>query len=50
MDISEAKPHNCMVDETPCKIIVQFDPQTRKLYGFSAMPRFVLMRNVADNF
>lgn len=43
-------PHNCMIDETPCKIIVQFDPHTKKLYGFSSMPRFVLLRNIDKDF
>ena len=50
MDTTDALPHNCMIDETPCKIIVQFDPNTRKLYGFSAMPRFVLLRNIEQDF
>ncbi len=50
MKTSSAFPHNCMIDETACKIIVQFDPQSNRLYGFSAMPRFVLLRGIKIDF
>ena len=43
-------PHNCMIDETLCKIIVQFDNDTKKLYGFSSKPRFILVRDIDKDF
>ena len=43
-------PLNLMVDETPAKIVVQCNFKDRKLYGFSMMPRFVLVRDIEKNF
>ena len=43
-------PLNLMVDETAAKIVVQCNFKDRKLYGFSMMPRFVLVRDIEKNF
>ena len=42
-------PLNLMVDETATKIVVQC-AFNRKLYGFSMMSRFVLVRDIEKNF
>ncbi|XP_066933270.1 uncharacterized protein [Clytia hemisphaerica] len=41
---------NCMVDETALKPTVQFNRDDKCLYGFSAMPRFVLIRKINKHF
>lgn len=41
---------NCMIDETALKPSVQYNIEDNCLYGFSAMPRFVVLRNVDENF
>ena len=43
-------PLNLMVDETATKIVVQYNFKDRKLYRFSMMPRFVLVRDIEKNF
>ena len=39
-----------MVDETVTKNVIQYNFKDRKLYGFSMMPRFVLVRGIEKNF
>ena len=39
-----------MVDETVLKPSVQYNIENHCLYGFSAMPRFVVLRNVYEDF
>ena len=49
-DIEQFDLFTCMIDETATRIIVQYNPEDGKLYGWSAMPRFVLLRNVTLDF
>ena len=39
-----------MTDERVLKIIDEFNNADLKLYGFSTMPRFVVLRNVKEDF
>lgn len=48
--IQDSTPFNCMIDETATKIVIEFNPTDFKLYGCSAMPRFVTVRNIDENF
>jgi len=48
--IGDVELYTCMIDETATKIIVQYNPKDDKLYGFSAMPRFVIIRSVEEDF
>ena len=41
---------NCMIEETALKPSVQYNIEDHRLYGFSAMPRFVVLRNVDEDF
>ena len=43
-------PSNLMVDETASKIIVELSVHEMRLYGFSFMPRFVLVRGISEKF
>eukprot|EP00111_Clytia_hemisphaerica_P024372 TCONS_00071911-protein len=38
-----------MIDETAIKPVVQYHAPNTSIYGFSAMPRFVIGRNVCQN-
>ena len=40
----------CMIDETALRIIIEYNPEDGKLYGWSAMPRFVMLRNITPEF
>ena len=49
-DIEQFDLFTCMIDETANRINVQYKPEDGKTYGWSAMPRFVLLRNVTPDF
>ena len=38
------------IDETATKIIVQYNRKDNKLYGLSAMPCFILVCDITENF
>ena len=48
--IADAEPVTLMADETAVKIIAEFNPKDNRIYGYSAMPRFVVIRDVVDEF
>ena len=48
--LEDAELLSCMIDETASKIVVQYNPDDDKLYGWSAMPRCILVRNICANF
>ena len=46
MYIKDSILYNCLIVETAVKIITEFNPEHFKLHDMSAMPRFVLIRNI----
>lgn len=50
VDVGSTNPVNCMIDETATKIVVEFNPYDMQLYGMTAMPRWVLVRNISEEF
>ena len=49
-DIENVELLTCMIDETATRIIIQYNHEDDKLYGWSAMPRFVILRNLPPDF
>eukprot|EP00112_Aurelia_sp_Birch-Aquarium-sp1_P019662 Seg4915.2 transcript_id=Seg4915.2/GoldUCD/mRNA.D3Y31 product="hypothetical protein" protein_id=Seg4915.2/GoldUCD/D3Y31 len=39
-----------MIDETAIKIVVEYSQENNMLYGWSVMPRFVVLRNIPEDF
>ena len=48
--LQEAEPFACMIDETAIKIVVEYSQENDMLYGWSVMPRFVVLRNIPEDF
>ena len=49
--MAECEPTTPMIiDETAVKVIAEFNPIDNKIYGYSAMSQFVLIRDVPVDF